>query len=836
MKSPRMIINCIIIATIITFQNPRSDVSGHEDFQDMRCASQSETYILPTDNSWMSICLTDSSAPEASKISETSFKLVIDHPDPGTLEIQISRTNSAIIKSVPSNIITNDGFGMLTQIHDFDGLPSAENWIIQIRNTVPGLGGSIQDISISTLYASFSKMSPLNFASDGKPTSKRIADDAIRISSNNLADRKSDMGITSNAQLTGDYSVNIMQQTFEGPFPPSTGWEIWDANPADNLEYYWDDDNLRAFGGSMWAAWPARGGSNGIDPTFSTTYPNNTRTWMIYGPFDLSNAKSAQISFMLWRHIEINFDSLFFGVSGDRNTFDGWDWDGDVGWESISIGLDNYLGDSDVWIAWQFESDGSIQYDGPWIDNLVLDFEPGDVAIHGRFSYADRWTNMQGANAVKVQLWDWDPEVDGNDLLAEAFADYNGYYSFPAVLNWDEDDTDPMLNNRRIDPIIRWELENDHSVVSNLSNYPYAWVSTIHTNIPMGTTIISASLPFNWISLEAMWIFQDIQRARDYFLNHTYPQRDPGFLAAHWEKDQYSENGVPGSHFWALINPHVYIAHDSRLSLDTVVHELGHHIMWNQTGQWLWYDFGCFQHDLFTQESVECAWSEGLADYFAITVNGDACYDLDQFTCSGHNLENHTRNDPNIEGSWWGDNVEGRVAGTLYDLMDSSNEDPWYDTAYWGFNPIIAVALDEYGKENLQEFWNAYFGGDNHNGVRAIYQNTIDYDQAPIIIPIPDRSILQNFTSEHFLNLSDYVYDYESSAQQLTYQIISVSDSRCGVSLDSHWVNANPQMNWIGSCYVTVRVSDSIKTTTTGFWLQVLQINSRISLPVIVND
>ncbi len=835
MKSLKIIINCIVITTIIAFQNPRSGVSGHEDLQDMRCLSQLETYILPTDNSWMSICLTDPNAPEASKISETSFKLIIDHPDPGSLEIQISRTNSAIIKSVPSNLITNGGIGMLTQIHDFDGLPSAENWIVQIRNTVPGLGGSIQDISISTLYASFSKMSPQNIVNDGKPTSKRIADDAISISSNNLDNRKSDKGITSNVQLTED-SVSIMQQTFEGPFPPSTGWEISDENPDDNLEYYWDDDNLRAFGGSLWAAWPARGGSNGIDPTISTTYPKNMNTWMIYGPFDLSNAKSAQISFMLWRHIEIHFDTLFFGVSGDKNTFDGWDWDGDVDWESISIGLDNYLGDPDVWIAWQFVSDGSFQYDGPWIDNIVLDFEPGDVAIHGRFSYADRWTNMQGANAVKVQLWDWDADGDGNDLLAEASADNNGYYSFSPVLNWDEDDTDPILNNRRIDPIIRWVLENDHSVVSNLSNYPYAWISTTHNNIPMGTTIISASLPFNWANIEAMWIFQDIQRTREYFLNHTYPQRDPGFLAAHWEKNQNSENGVPGSHFWALINPHVYIAHDSRLSLDTIIHELGHHIMWNQTGQWLWYDFGCFQHDLFTQESVECAWSEGWSDYFAITVNGDACYDLDQFTCSGHNLENHTRNDPNIEGSWWGDYVEGRVAGALYDLMDSSNEAPWYDTAYCGFNPIIAVALDEYGKTTLQEFWAAYFGGDKHNGVRSIYQNTIDYDQAPIIIPIPDRSILQNFTSEHFLNLSDYVYDYESSAQLLTYQIISVSDTRCGISLDSHWVNASPQMNWVGSCYVTVRVNDSIKTVTTGFWLQVLQINSRISLPVIMRD
>jgi hypothetical protein len=225
--------------------------------------------------------LTDTSAPKASQISETSFKIVTDHPDPSSLEIQISRSNSAIIKSVPAKVITNDGVGVLTQIHDFDGLPSDENWVVQVRNTVPGSGGSIQDISISTLYDPFSNMSDRINVNDGKPTSKRIADDAIRISSNNLDNRKSDIGTTSNTLLTENYSVNIMQQTFEGPFPPSTGWEIWDANPDDNLEFYWDDDNLRAFGGSVWAAWPARGGSNEIDPTFSTTYPNNSKTWMI---------------------------------------------------------------------------------------------------------------------------------------------------------------------------------------------------------------------------------------------------------------------------------------------------------------------------------------------------------------------------------------------------------------------------------------------------------------------------------------------------------------------------------------------------------------------------
>jgi hypothetical protein len=53
-----------------------------------------------------------------------------------------------------------------------------------------------------------------------------------------------------------------------------------------------------------------------------------------------------------------------------------------------------------------------------------------------------------------------------------------------------------------------------------------------------------------------------------------------------------------------------------------------------------------------------------------------------------------------------------------------------------------------------------------------------------------------------------------------------------------HWINANPQMNWIGSCYVTVSVNDTIpnKTATGGFWVNVLQINSRHFMPVIIKD
>jgi len=178
--------------------------------------------------------------------------------------------------------------------------------------------------------------------------------------------------------------------------------------------------------------------------------------------------------------------------------------------------------------------------------------------------------------------------------------------------------------------------------------------------------------------------------------------------------------------------------------------------------------------------------------------------------------------------------VEGRVAGALFDLMDSGNEVPWYDTAFWGFDPIMDSTIAGMDNSSFSDFWNDYQGTDKHNGVRAIYQNTIDYDQAPIFIGIPNQNMIQNLSYSHLLNLWNYSSDAESPIASLTYQIVYISDSRCGIALDSHWINASPQMNWHGNCYVDIQASDSIKATTARINLNVLQINSRIFLPIII--
>lgn len=466
MRYVRVFLFCIILGVaLFVLGTPRDVFASSDPQEDQKCVFQSNVLAIPDDGTWLQICVIDPSAPEGSTVTEMNLKVVVDHPNPSQLEIRLTRADSNLALAMSSDAIMKDGVGKLTSIHEFDGLPSQGDWMVQIRDVVTGTVGSVKSISMAPYYAPVGIMAQPRSENDGKPTSERIAAGALQISSNAKNDEKKE---TNENKVASDlpemqleaagYSVPIMTQTFEGAFPPATGWSIYDGNPNDGMEYYWDDDDYKPYGGS-WAAWPANGGANGLDPAQSM-YPSNMDTWMIYGPFDLSNAKSANVAFMLWRHIEVSYDHLFFGISGDNVTYNGWSWDGSADWESKTYSLNSYIGDNSVWIGWHFTSDGTVQYEGPWIDDIMLNFEPGDITVNGNFTYADRSSVMHGANAIKVQLWDSDSS--GNDLLAETFADINGNYTFPVIMNWDLDDTDPILGNRRLDLYIRWVLENDH--------------------------------------------------------------------------------------------------------------------------------------------------------------------------------------------------------------------------------------------------------------------------------------------------------------------------------------------------------------------------------------
>jgi subtilase family serine protease len=167
--------------------------------------------------------------------------------------------------------------------------------------------------------------------------------------------------------------TTIMSQNFEGSFP-ATGWSCY-AN-SSYTDAYWDDQANRAYAGS-WSAWCAdEGTQRGTWPT----YQANMNAWAVYGPFSLSGSTNARLRFWYWNNSESSFDRFYWAASVDGSTYYGYNVSGNSGgWVSVTYDLGavptlgNLNGQSQVYIAFVFQSDGSVQYEGAYIDEVYLE-------------------------------------------------------------------------------------------------------------------------------------------------------------------------------------------------------------------------------------------------------------------------------------------------------------------------------------------------------------------------------------------------------------------------------------------------------------------------------
>jgi hypothetical protein len=160
--------------------------------------------------------------------------------------------------------------------------------------------------------------------------------------------------------------IDIMQEDFEGSFP-SQGWQL-KGSPT------WDEDDYNPHTGS-YSAWCA---GSSLDPEQSN-YANDMWAEMIYGPFDLSDASEAKLTFYYWNNSENSFDYLNWLASSNGVNFYGESVDGDSGgWVYEEFDLTNVpvigdvCGDSSVWIAFVFSSDARNTYKGAFIDDVIL--------------------------------------------------------------------------------------------------------------------------------------------------------------------------------------------------------------------------------------------------------------------------------------------------------------------------------------------------------------------------------------------------------------------------------------------------------------------------------
>jgi hypothetical protein len=194
------------------------------------------------------------------------------------------------------------------------------------------------------------------------------------------------------------YWTEMMNEDWEGVWPEgSPGWAVYDNNGTTGGNLLWDDDDFKPRTG-LWSAWPANGGTDGVDPQYNN-YRNDMESWMVYGPFDLSNCAQADFDFWYWNKSEDTYDWLGWAASPNGVNFYGYQISGDQStWNYVDFNLAPYLGDSSVWLMFRFTSDYTVTDIGAFIDDVRLWCLTDTTTVSWTFMvYLDGDNNLEAA-------------------------------------------------------------------------------------------------------------------------------------------------------------------------------------------------------------------------------------------------------------------------------------------------------------------------------------------------------------------------------------------------------------------------------------------------------
>jgi uncharacterized protein YkwD len=185
---------------------------------------------------------------------------------------------------------------------------------------------------------------------------------------------------------SGHVSIPAEQAIAYQPFEPNTWpppadlWEVVDTNGIKDGDYRWIADECNPYEGKG-SGMVIGGGRDGWMLECADHYPNNARSWLVYGPFSLEDAIGATISANVWIYTELDYDMLCMMVSVDKETFDGPCVSGNSnGWVEEQMDLayvhrvGNVLGRKELYMGFAFLTDESNTrpFGGAYVDNITL--------------------------------------------------------------------------------------------------------------------------------------------------------------------------------------------------------------------------------------------------------------------------------------------------------------------------------------------------------------------------------------------------------------------------------------------------------------------------------
>lgn len=280
--------------------------------------------------------------------------------------------------------------------------------------------------------------------------------------------------------------------------------------------------------------------SHSLTESPSGNYANslNYITATLSSGIDLNSALSANLSFWAKYSIEAGFDYMYIDVSpnGGSTWVNVDSYDGNLStWTQFTYSLGGYVGNSNVKIRFRFYSDGAVNYDGMYIDDIVVTSDTVDNAaplvIH---TPQDFYEGALGPNSLNADIIDVSGiataslyyQADGGSYSSISASNISGntytftvpHFSAGTVVNYyihavDSSSSSNAISTDTFTYIAGNYISYDNSVVDFVDSIGGGSGAAVRVSLPSGNQQIASVLLRN---------YTDVNRPNDSMLVHIW--------------------------------------------------------------------------------------------------------------------------------------------------------------------------------------------------------------------------------------------------------------------------------------------------------------------------